>query len=95
MSRQADRRQTRSDDELRKQRQESERRWSAVTEKDIVVRLKPDRRSTERVVTDSDVARRAHELYLLRGGEHGHDVDDWLQAERELRDTVHSNRSRR
>ena len=35
-------------------------------------------------VTDSDVARRAHELYQTRGGEHGHDVDDWIEAEREL-----------
>jgi len=30
------------------------------------------------------VARRAYELFLARGGEHGHDVEDWLQAEREL-----------
>ena len=36
-------------------------------------------------VTDSDVARRAYELYLARGCEDGHDVEDWLQAERELR----------
>jgi len=36
-------------------------------------------------VTDSDVARRAYELYQTRGGEHGHDVDDWTAAERELR----------
>ena len=35
-------------------------------------------------VTDSDVARRAYDLYLARGGEHGHDVDDWMEAEREL-----------
>jgi hypothetical protein len=66
----------------------------AVTEKRIAVRRKADRRRTERVVTDSDVARRAYELYLARGGEHGHDFEDWLQAERELRDMVHS-RSRR
>lgn len=33
----------------------------------------------------SGVARRAYDLYLARGCEHGHDVDDWLQAERELR----------
>jgi hypothetical protein len=40
----------------------------------------------ERVtVTDTDVARRAYDLYLARGCEHGHDVDDWLQAEQELR----------
>ena len=36
-------------------------------------------------VTNSDVARRAYDLYLARGCEHGHDVDDWLQAEHELR----------
>jgi hypothetical protein len=34
-------------------------------------------------LSDGDVARRAYELYLARGCEHGHDVDDWLQAERE------------
>lgn len=31
----------------------------------------------------ADVAARAYELYLTRG-EDGHDLDDWLQAEREL-----------
>ena len=36
-------------------------------------------------VTGSDVARRSYELYLARGCAHGHDLDDWLQAERELR----------
>jgi hypothetical protein len=30
------------------------------------------------------IARRAYELFLARGAEHGHDLDDWLQAEREL-----------
>lgn len=34
--------------------------------------------------THADIARRAYDLYLARGGEHGHDLDDWLQAEREL-----------
>jgi uncharacterized protein YjbJ (UPF0337 family) len=35
-------------------------------------------------VTEYDIARRAYELYLARDCEDGHDVDDWLQAEREL-----------
>lgn len=35
-------------------------------------------------VTDSDIACRAYDFYLARGCEHGHDVEDWLQAEREL-----------
>jgi hypothetical protein len=32
-----------------------------------------------------DVARRAYQLYVARGCQDGHDVEDWLQAERELR----------
>jgi hypothetical protein len=39
-------------------------------------------------VTDRYVARRAFELYCERGCRDGHDLDDWLQAERELRDGV-------
>jgi len=30
------------------------------------------------------IARRAFELWERRGRPHGHDVDDWLTAEREL-----------
>ncbi len=33
----------------------------------------------------SEIARRAFDLYLARGRQDGHDVEDWLQAERELR----------
>jgi hypothetical protein len=31
-----------------------------------------------------EIERRAYELYLERGGEDGHDIDDWIQAEREV-----------
>ena len=31
-----------------------------------------------------EIERRAYELYLERGGGDGHDLDDWIQAEREL-----------
>ena len=31
-----------------------------------------------------EIAARAYELYLARGGGHGQDWDDWLAAEREL-----------
>ena len=41
-----------------------------------------DRREPSR----QEIARRAHELYVRRGGEHGKDVEDWVRAERELRD---------
>jgi Protein of unknown function (DUF2934) len=34
---------------------------------------------------EEKIRRRAYEIYLDRGGEPGHDLEDWLQAERELR----------
>jgi Protein of unknown function (DUF2934) len=48
-------------------------------------RRKRDRRAQIRIPRE-DIARRAYELYEARGGEPGHDVDDWLRAERELRE---------
>jgi hypothetical protein len=34
--------------------------------------------------TRDDVARRAFEIYGRRGGTHGRDLEDWLQAEKEM-----------
>ena len=57
---------------------------------------KRDRTKTATVGTDvtslptsdrAGIAGRACELYLVRGREEGHDVEDWLQAERELVNT--------
>ena len=31
------------------------------------------------------IAERAYSLFLARGGEHGHDEEDWLRAEAEIR----------
>ena len=33
-----------------------------------------------------EIARRAHELYVQRGGEHGKDDEGWVAAEKELTD---------
>jgi DUF2934 family protein len=35
-------------------------------------------------VSAEAVSRRAYSLFLARGREHGHDVEDWLLAETEL-----------
>jgi hypothetical protein len=35
--------------------------------------------------TYDDIARAAYEKYLSRGGDHGRDFDDWLEAEQALR----------
>jgi hypothetical protein len=49
----------------------------------------PDDHGADRLsaasVDNEAIANRAFELYCERGREDGHDVDDWLQAERELR----------
>ena len=34
--------------------------------------------------TKEEIAMRAHQLFVERGGEPGHDVEDWLRAESEL-----------
>lgn len=40
-----------------------------------------------------DIARRAYEIYMNRGGTHGRDMDDWLQAERQVLEELKSNRA--
>jgi hypothetical protein len=39
----------------------------------------------KREPTHVQIANRAFEIYVSRGGEHGHDVGDWFEAERQLR----------
>jgi hypothetical protein len=41
-------------------------------------------RNESRTVTRDDIARRAYERYEERGREPGYDMDDWLQAERDI-----------
>ncbi len=36
-------------------------------------------------VTTDQIRARAHEIYLKRGGAQGHELEDWVAAERELR----------
>jgi hypothetical protein len=38
-----------------------------------------------RTPTHEEIAAAAYLRYLNRGGEHGRDFDDWLEAEQELR----------
>jgi Protein of unknown function (DUF2934) len=40
---------------------------------------------TKREPTYIEIADRAFEIYVSRGGEHGHDVGDWFEAERQLK----------
>jgi Protein of unknown function (DUF2934) len=36
------------------------------------------------VPTGEEIELRAYQIYIERGGAHGQDVEDWVQAEREL-----------
>jgi hypothetical protein len=36
--------------------------------------------------TYNEIAQAAYQRFLTRGGSHGHDMDDWFEAERELRE---------
>jgi hypothetical protein len=36
--------------------------------------------------TREEIELRAHQIYIERGGAHGQDVEDWLEAERQLLD---------
>ena len=42
-------------------------------------------RETASEPSDDEIRERAYEMYLERGGKHGLDFDDWVRAERELR----------
>jgi hypothetical protein len=35
--------------------------------------------------TEAEISRRAHEIFLARGGTPGKELDDWLRAEQELK----------
>ena len=52
----------------------------------------PTKKRPANVVTDpnleQEIRRRAYALYEERGREDGHDIDDWLRAEAELRATA-------
>jgi len=44
--------------------------------------------SVENGERDEDIRRRAYQIYLERGEQPGRELDDWLQAERELEGAV-------
>lgn len=50
---------------------------------------------TGQIPLEERVQMRAYELYVLRGNESGSEMDDWLQAEDEVRDAEEQNAKRR
>jgi Protein of unknown function (DUF2934) len=42
--------------------------------------------ATNGAISSDDIAMKAYTLYQSRGGEHGLDFDDWIEAERQLKE---------
>jgi len=53
-------------------------------EPDSAVRGREEQAFVAGLNDTENIARRAYERFEMRGGEHGHDEEDWLEAEREL-----------
>ena len=45
----------------------------------------PETINRQGAVDEGDIAQRAYRRFEERGYEHGHDMEDWLEAEREMR----------
>jgi hypothetical protein len=43
------------------------------------------KRGPDSVPLEEQIRRRAHQIYLQRGGDGGSELDDWLEAESEIR----------
>ena len=46
---------------------------------------KPKESGKKLVPLEERIRERAHEIYLQRGGQDGSEINDWLQAEAEIR----------
>ena len=45
----------------------------------------------ERLPLEERIRQRAYDLYVMRGNQSGSELDDWLQAEDEIRQAVEQN----
>jgi Protein of unknown function (DUF2934) len=45
---------------------------------------KPESECAQATSREDVIRTRAYEIFLQRGGQHGYEIEDWLQAEREF-----------
>jgi hypothetical protein len=45
-------------------------------------------RNRSLVIDHDAIAQRAHDIFVSRGSTHGHDVEDWLMAESQIREEL-------
>ncbi len=56
-----------------------------ATKMQKAVPQEPAKETPRREVSDEQIRQRAYAIYLARGATPGYELDDWLQAESELR----------
>src|SRR5580765_8863869 len=61
---------------------------------DTTVQSLTDDISANRAANCDEIRRRAYEIYLERGGLPGEELEDWLQAEREIESAAHFMRAK-
>jgi len=63
--------------------------WKGKRIETLELDASPIQRHAENHTPNHDgIRRRAYEIYLERGGLSGHELEDWLQAEREFESAV-------
>jgi Protein of unknown function (DUF2934) len=55
-----------------------------IVQKKTTTRKKAAIAKVTQMVSAEEIARLAHQFWIDRGREHGHDAEDWLRAEQEL-----------
>ncbi|HMG88252.1 MAG TPA: DUF2934 domain-containing protein [Terracidiphilus sp.] len=58
---------------------------SASATKEIAPKRQASAKVTAIGISHEEIARLAHKFWAERGRQHGHDAEDWLRAEQELR----------
>lgn len=66
---------------------------SADSTPTVVVESEISKEGKRVAPTSDEIHHRAYEIHIERGGIHGYDLDDWLQAERELQKKYDNNPS--
>jgi hypothetical protein len=93
----SERRRGRSSEELRAKGRQIQQEWERLRNPDARPRApspgKVKATAMRSVLSENDIASRAFEIYCRRGYHDGHDVDGWLDAERELRGEANSDGS--
>jgi hypothetical protein len=58
---------------------------STATKMQTVPAKEPTKQAPQQEPTEEEIRQRAYKIYMARGSAPGHEVEDWLEAERKLR----------